>query len=279
MDACTGVESRPHRKHAQAHAYVNTMIAIPPGHRYCSAMSSWKLERLAEGDAPGPVAGPASTRPVSADCHVRMCNPGGLQTDLGDRRQSNGKDCLGNTPRCIGSRQDQHTDSHHHPPSLHSDPFPAIFPALPCPDEENKSRARKRMVGCPARARWPTSRAQAGGHCGRPVRVCCIHTASSEWSSAGVGADLCWRCNHPSQSLRPASGLVPAVEPGGRGAWDGADKGCRPGAPDSCVHVVARLSALALFPLFISLASPSLLVAGRVANRIWGPAAARSLCA
>ena len=70
------------------------------------------------------------------------------------------------------------------------------------------------MVGCPPpQDQWPASLAQAGGHCGRPVRVCCIHTASSEGSSAGVGADLGWRWNDASQSL-PACRLVPAVEPG-----------------------------------------------------------------
>ena len=80
---------------------------------------------------------------------------------------------------------------------------------------------------------------------------------------AAIAAGLCVSVASTVQALR---GLVPALEPTLAGVgttlanlcprpadWFltlSPGKGCEPGAPDSCAHVVARLSALALFPPF-----------------------------
>ena len=134
----------------------------------------------------------ASVLTATCECAIR-----GVSTDLGDRRHSD-------TPRCIGSCQDQEADCHNHLSSLHSPPLPrsrtsSTFLLLFFSWE--KEPEKEWWVVLLLRTGWTDSLAQAGGHCGRPVRVCCIHTASSEGSSAGVGADLGWRWNDASQSL------------------------------------------------------------------------------
>ena len=79
---------------------------------------------------------------------------------------------------------------------------------------------------------------------------------------AGVGTTLANLCP------RPADWFL-TLSPG---------KGCEPGAPDSCAHVVARLSALALFPPFLILASPALLLLAGWTN-VFGDPPRRVACA
>ena len=108
---------------------------------------------------------------------------------------------------------------------------------------------------------------------------------------AAIAAGLCVSVASTVQALR---GLVPALEPTLAGVgttlanlcprpadWFltlSPGKGCEPGAPDSCAHVVARLSALALFPPFLILASPALLVLAGW-TKVFGDPPRRVACA